>query len=71
MPMNFRKYLPGGGDFKQGFDQNKVPAVQGFYLELHMENLITPLFPSSRGDVVANDWYIKFSTDIESEIRRK
>ena len=33
MPMN-QEVIPRGQDFEQGFDQNKVPALQGFYLGL-------------------------------------
>ena len=34
----------------QGFDQNKVPAVEGYITwALHMEKSISPLFPALRG----------------------
>ena len=40
------------------FDQNKVPAVQEFYLGFAYGKINIPLFPGPQGDVVANDWCI-------------
>ena len=53
MPMN-QEVIPGGGGgggILARICPNKVPAV-------HMEKSISPLFPGSRGDVVANVWCI-------------
>ena len=42
-------YSPGAGDFKQGFDQNKVPAVQGFYLGFANGKSNIPAIPRPSG----------------------
>ena len=54
LPMN-QEVIPRG----QGFDQNKVPAVEGFYLGFAYGKINIPAIPRpSGGDVVANDWCI-------------
>ena len=48
---------PVVGTFSR-FDQNKVPALQGFYLGFAYGKIDIPAIPQPSGDVVANDWCI-------------
>ena len=48
----------GTGTFSRDLTKTKSLQCRDFTLALHMEKSISPLFPSPRGDVVANDWCI-------------
>ena len=57
----FIAHESGSNSPGQGFDQNKVPAVEGFYLGFAYGKINIPAIPrpsGGRGDVVAKDWCI-------------
>ena len=45
--------------FWQSFDHKSVSAVRGIYLSFRKRKVNIPLFPSPKGNMVANDWFIK------------
>ena len=63
MPTNQELIPRGAVTFSRDLTETKSLQCRDFTWALHMEKSLSPLFPCPRGDVVANDWCIKFSFD--------